>query len=407
MKNIDYSNNEIENDPTIMKIIKFRVSLLNALLTCPLCNLIPIKSDEYTYLHNCYFLLGELPLVSHLDFLINKCDKLHLISIVENFELDYIIEENEIMKDTFNVIFNEIYNTPNKISYNNTIVNDNFSTNISLSKWAKYWLYNFLIYENSKSITSLRDNDNKFKAVKKDNYFEGNNINYYHYPMEDFGCVNWKNLLNGVKIILKNLNNQLNKQIIYVHCKAGKGRSAAFIIILLMYIFNYTPKKALEYVKFYRNCIKVIYEKLVDITCAFLFINDCDPQLIDIINKNTFIDSKNNILPNTIYSTIINSFNYSNEDYNIILNTLKELLKNKNNIAIESWNVKLDLWYTFHNCILIIDNNNNEIVLFDNDIIPIIDITIIECDNFIELNGINKLNNNEIKLRYQFIHKII
>ena len=52
-----------------------------------------------------------------------------------------------------------------------------------------------------------------------------------------------------------------HKELIYIHCKGGHGRSGVVVAILLSYIFKLAPEKALEYTTKYHCKRKVMREK--------------------------------------------------------------------------------------------------------------------------------------------------
>ena len=52
-----------------------------------------------------------------------------------------------------------------------------------------------------------------------------------------------------------------HKELLYIHCKGGHGRSGVVVAILLSYMFELVPEKALEYTTKYHSKRKVMREK--------------------------------------------------------------------------------------------------------------------------------------------------
>ncbi len=71
---------------------------------------------------------------------------------------------------------------------------------------------------------------------------------------EDFNPVSQENIKKGVKF-LESRKNQEGKT--YIHCKAGRGRSATVLICHIMKQLNLTPDEAIAYVKKYRPVISI------------------------------------------------------------------------------------------------------------------------------------------------------
>jgi len=71
-------------------------------------------------------------------------------------------------------------------------------------------------------------------------------INYHNMPTPDGHCPSISDLNNCVKIIHSELK---KNNAIYVHCKAGKGRSACVIVAYLMTYHNYHLDDAINFVK--------------------------------------------------------------------------------------------------------------------------------------------------------------
>lgn len=77
--------------------------------------------------------------------------------------------------------------------------------------------------------------------------YEKYNIDYYALPTTDFTCPNIENIEKGVSIIQKYKN-----QKVYVHCKAGRGRSATIVYCWLVCCRKYSLEHAMELLIFKR-----------------------------------------------------------------------------------------------------------------------------------------------------------
>ncbi len=71
--------------------------------------------------------------------------------------------------------------------------------------------------------------------------YEKYNIDYFALPTTDFTCPNIENIEKGVSIIQKYEN-----QKVYVHCKAGRGRSATIVYCWLVCCRKYSLEHAME-----------------------------------------------------------------------------------------------------------------------------------------------------------------
>jgi protein-tyrosine phosphatase len=82
--------------------------------------------------------------------------------------------------------------------------------------------------------------------------WQEHNINNINISFPDFATVTTKKLYQSAQAI----KNALDKdQLCYVHCKAGRGRSAAAIVSYLCLYENYTPEQGLNYVTKKRHFI--------------------------------------------------------------------------------------------------------------------------------------------------------
>uniref|UniRef100_A0A0K0DVJ6 Phosphatidylglycerophosphatase and protein-tyrosine phosphatase 1 n=1 Tax=Strongyloides stercoralis TaxID=6248 RepID=A0A0K0DVJ6_STRER len=73
------------------------------------------------------------------------------------------------------------------------------------------------------------------------------NIKFYHIPMTDFfGSTSRANVLGAISF-MEEINNEGKS--VYVHCKAGRTRSATIAMCYLLKKYNYMPNIALEFLK--------------------------------------------------------------------------------------------------------------------------------------------------------------
>lgn len=68
--------------------------------------------------------------------------------------------------------------------------------------------------------------------------------------MLDFGTGPIKDVEKGVEFIQWNLRNGRS---VYVHCKAGRGRSALVVAAYLVKYYKFNSKDALQWIKKYRS----------------------------------------------------------------------------------------------------------------------------------------------------------
>lgn len=96
-------------------------------------------------------------------------------------------------------------------------------------------------------------------ARKRD--WEDANIAYHHIPMRDFtGCASTSDLQLALKFMSQITSNGKS---IYVHCKAGRSRSASVAVCYLMHQYDFTQEKAINTIKNIRPRI-VIYRALYE-----------------------------------------------------------------------------------------------------------------------------------------------
>lgn len=92
------------------------------------------------------------------------------------------------------------------------------------------------------------------------NLYRGYNMHYFHIPTIDFTCPSVASIDLGVSIIKKYIE---EKKGVYVHCKAGRGRSVTIVYCWLVKFRNYSPEEAMKYLLSKRPHInKHIYKRL-------------------------------------------------------------------------------------------------------------------------------------------------
>lgn len=79
--------------------------------------------------------------------------------------------------------------------------------------------------------------------------YEKYNIDYFALPTTDFTCPDIENIEKGVSIIQKYKDKD---QKVYVHCKAGRGRSATIVYCWLVCCRKYSLEDAMELLIFKR-----------------------------------------------------------------------------------------------------------------------------------------------------------
>ncbi len=85
-------------------------------------------------------------------------------------------------------------------------------------------------------------------------------MEYYQIPTVDFNCPSVAGIDLGVSIIRKHTE-QKNK--VYIHCKAGRGRSATVVYCWLVKFRNYNSEEAMNYLLKKRPHInKYIHERI-------------------------------------------------------------------------------------------------------------------------------------------------
>ena len=75
-----------------------------------------------------------------------------------------------------------------------------------------------------------------------------------HIKMNDNDDNSAEHIFKGADIINETLKNSSSN--LLVHCMAGRSRSVSVVLAYLVKYKNYSPDKALEYVKSCRDCVK-------------------------------------------------------------------------------------------------------------------------------------------------------
>lgn len=82
-------------------------------------------------------------------------------------------------------------------------------------------------------------------------------IKRYEFPTPDFNPPEEFTIVSAVDALEEHISPGERKSKIYVHCKAGKGRSAIVVICHLMKINNWSCEYAIDYVKQQRDTISL------------------------------------------------------------------------------------------------------------------------------------------------------
>jgi atypical dual specificity phosphatase len=86
------------------------------------------------------------------------------------------------------------------------------------------------------------------------NEWNNNGVRTFAIPTPDYEPLNINTLINTIKIIDDELQ---NGKTVYIHCKAGVGRSASVVVGYIMKKYKMNVDDAIEYVKKYRSSISL------------------------------------------------------------------------------------------------------------------------------------------------------
>jgi len=86
--------------------------------------------------------------------------------------------------------------------------------------------------------------------------WENHNVKVYHSPTKDFEAPPVEELLNCVAFINKQIEND-PKGSVYVHCKAGRGRSVAVVVCFLISNLGLTTDESIQHITSKRSHINM------------------------------------------------------------------------------------------------------------------------------------------------------
>lgn len=110
------------------------------------------------------------------------------------------------------------------------------------------------------SITEVFENNSgTFQVPIKPNEYESNNIAHFQMPAHDFKTLPMDDLEKAIEYLDHKLK---NKGKIYVHCKAGRGRSAEVVIAYLIKYHCMSVKNAFDLVQKQRVQVSLSKERL-------------------------------------------------------------------------------------------------------------------------------------------------
>ena len=97
--------------------------------------------------------------------------------------------------------------------------------------------FEWVVDQGIKSIVTVRE------IPLPSEWFNGNDIEYLHLSVEDFGAPNMEELVLAVDFIDQQIN---TGRPVMVHCAAGKGRTGAVLAAYLVKKQNLTAEQAIE-----------------------------------------------------------------------------------------------------------------------------------------------------------------
>lgn len=141
------------------------------------------------------------------------------------------------------------------------------------------------------------------------------NITYYYFPYEDSPTNLISNSFDEISDLIHSY--LIQKKNVFIHCMAGKSRSASFIIIYLVKYLNYSLNYAYEYV----NNLKDIYPNLG-------FVQQMIEYELKTTNKSTLdyeqivIDNISYTFPSVSKNIIKDIYKISNKNIDITINKI-------------------------------------------------------------------------------------
>ena len=214
-----------------------------------------------------------------LDASIEKNFNFHYLYSYDDLEKNLTIYEREpqrhitIINDINNISYFE-HNLRNIFNYNSHVkrFDFNFVSEFIFNKIGKYNIYLGPYPQNLSDFQEIKKQGiNTILNVQSDKDFKDRNINFemdlnickqlnidiIRFPIIDFNPVDLENkLFEAGKLINELL---LKGKIIYVHCTAGLSRSAASILIYLVFYENFSFEEAKDYILKY-HLIKPNYD---------------------------------------------------------------------------------------------------------------------------------------------------
>lgn len=92
--------------------------------------------------------------------------------------------------------------------------------------------------------------ENHFFIAIAPNMWKKENISHLQISTPDFERINGENITKGVEFIHSNISKGIP---VYVHCKAGRGRSALIVLCYLTKYQGMSAEKGMDFIKKQRN----------------------------------------------------------------------------------------------------------------------------------------------------------